>query len=250
MKKQFFPTKEELLLPKQELVKEIKSLIEDKLSDDEELEILHKLEEIGIDYKFISKALKSVEDDKSIVSNSLTAYVKVRAKFFGKACKITPDDIISSINDQVAYFVGNTKTGIPTLYIKVKNNIPGKQSVDERITFFLYIIEKALELTKENNTDKFNVIYNRSDFDKDKHFDERLVKALSKYQDPKLGEIFAEWINNVYILNLGVMYKMMFDVYKLFSKHKHIDKVKILNNNNDLLKDYEKDSLPECCFTS
>lgn len=51
------------------------------------------------------------------------------------------------------------KNNLPTLIFKEKLHFPGHATFDEEIRFFIYLIEEGIQLCKENNVEKFNVIY-------------------------------------------------------------------------------------------
>jgi len=211
-----------------------------------ENKLLDNFEKIGYDEIFFKKALASSGNDLEKLSNSIITIINVRAKFYENPEPISQDFIKSSLEDNFLYFFGKTKVNTPTLILKVRKSNPLKQSVEERISFGFFIFETGMAFAKSNGVHQISIIYDRDDYEQEKHFDQRIPKALSSYHDANLMEIMIDWLENIYIINLSYFYKMMFEVYKVFAKKtRYIEKVKILSSKKDLLQYFEKSNLDE-----
>lgn len=243
--KKFFNNNEEKIKERKEKLKEVKD-ISKKFLEDKHYDMLEKIESFGYDDFFIEKALLASENDKDKVASALVTIIECRYKFYGKSEKIDPEFVISSQEDKFACFYSQTKNKNPCLIIKVKNTVAGKQSVEERISYGFFLFETGMTFARDNGVSKISIIYDRSEYDQDKHFDNRIPQAISDYQNKNLFNIITDWVENMFIINLGYFYKMMFEIYKAFAKKNPLlDKVKIITNFKDLLDYFEKDSLPE-----
>ena len=232
---------DKLLTEKIEIIK--KELVE-SLNDNYSISIDH-ISEIGYDDEFIIKAFKYFKENQTKTIKLISILLDIRQKYSLGSIKIDKDFVKSSINDNYAFWFKKCKNNHPTLIIKVKNSEAGKQSINERISFGFYLFEYGLYLTKQHGVSKFSIIYDRSDFEQEKHFDERIPKILKRYYDKELSECLLEWIDHVYVLNIGFIYRSMFEIYKAFKQKKSLDKIKLIGDNKDLLKYYDSESLPE-----
>ncbi len=243
--KKFFSNNEEKLKERKEKLKEIKE-ISRKFLEDKHYNLLDIIESLGYDEFFIEKALSTPDMDKDKLASALVTIIECRNKFYGKTEKISLDFIISSQEDKFACFFGQTISKNPCLIIKVKNTVAGKQSVDERIAYGFFLFESGMSYARENGVSKISIIYDRSDYDQDKHFDSRIPNALTEYQNKNLFNVIIDWVDNMFIINLGYFYKMMFEIYKAFAKKNPLlEKVKIITNFKDLLNYFDKETLPE-----
>lgn len=203
------------------------------------------MDEIGYDIEFVSRVINFFEKDLDKASRFMNLLLRLRQNFSNNHLERFSEDMVcSSIADNYAYFFKQNKRKSPTLVIKVANSRPGAQSVNERVTYIFYLFETGLALARKAGVHQISIIYDRTDFDQEKHFDNRMPVALKKYHSPDLGECFAEFLDTIYILNIGMVYRMMFEVYKVFAKKKIVKKIKLLASKDDLSKYFDIDSIP------
>lgn len=227
-------------------LEKVKSELKIMHSDELELQIIENIEKIGYDLEFMERGLKVCNNEICFVVDAISIIVECRAKFYRFPTLISSEFVNSSINDGFCYISGKNKKGCPTLILKTSLNVPGKQSLEERVSYIFFILEQALEKCKSNGVDKICVLYDRKDFDQEKHFDKRLPKALKSYMNENLFNILINLVDQIYVVNLSIIYKMMFEMYKLFAKkNKALEKVNILSSYSGLKDYWDKNELPD-----
>lgn len=225
--------------------RKFKEDVKDNL-DTQTAQVVDFMDEIGYDIEFVSRCINFFEKDMDKSCRFICLLFRLRQNFSNNHLERFSEDMVcSSIADNYAYFYKQNKRNSPTLVIKVANSRPGVQSVNERVTYIFYLFETGLALAKKAGLHQISIIYDRTDFDKEKHFDNRMPLALKKYHSPELGECFAEFLDTIYILNIGMVYRMMFEVYKVFAKKKIIQKIKLLADKEELSKYFDSDSIPK-----
>jgi len=186
-------------------------------------------------------------NDKYNIDNSIKfilKYLEWRNKY-SNGQPIQTFEIINEINDNKLFWNKPNKNGSPCLIMKVKNNIPGKHTLEEKMKFVMYNMDHNFNLIKQYRTGKICVIWDREGSDGDKNYDKKFSDAFQDMKPFFKYENSLEYIDKVYVNELGILYTMLWSFGKLFISYKIVSKIVLLNSKKDLLQHFDMDNLPK-----
>lgn len=219
----------EFLLKKDEEAKilEIREKIQDldlklpSFSDNDLITILR-----GAEYN-INKAVETIEH-----------YIIIRLE---NSIDLNINPTILDIFPNLITKYGVNKKGSPTYSFKIKYFDCLNVSFRQKISFIFAVMDSFVE-TINNENKRISIIWDRKDFDKEKHFDEELKEFL----EPKrqiFVNYFIEKLDEMYILHINWVFRSLFTVAKIFLKESYREKIKLLSDEKSLLEFYNLEDL-------
>ena len=216
--------------------KDLNSILDIKV-----LETINYSDSILLSNEFIILLLDSY-NDYDLCLKEFSIIIKLRLKYNDSLKKIDELLVINSINDKYIYWnsTENINT-FPCLVVIPCKSTPKKQSIQERVVYFFYVFESILEKCIIDKKEKVCILYDRNNFDKEKHFDNRLVNAFKELKELKNNKdmhflkFISNFIDEIYVLGLNFFQRSMFKIYKTLSSNKKIlNKIIMLSSHNNL----------------
>jgi len=110
------------------------------------------------------------------------------------------------------------------------------------IFFMLDDIFKKIKHKNNNHLEKFCVIWDREDYDKEKNFAQNLADIGRLYRETIADNLF-DIINKIYFCNVNVLNRMMFAVAKVFIPKKYVEIIEVMGDPSGLLQHFDPDCL-------
>ncbi len=223
-------------------INELKNLINCEIYDEKLQRFIKQIP----DMQYKSLIIETNSDlEKSLLH--LKTYINFRLAYENNWI-VNRMSVIDLIKSKTAFWYKHDKSNIPCLILRVKNFIPANHLLSDIFRFLIYMVDdifhKIQKTNKHNNNKlkKFCVIYDREDFDKEKNFSQEFVEVGKSYREANVAN-FSDMIHKVYICNVGLIFRMMFSVAKIFIPKKYVDKILLLGDIEDLLEYFDRECL-------
>lgn len=212
--------------------------LKEKVLLDDELNILE------IPDQYLINLLNYEKNNVDQSFENLKCYFRFRLNYtIGTTNRVRKSEIKPLLDCNIAKWYGTNKKGYPCLIIISKNLIKTDHSLDSLTKFVIYTLDKGSKEMRKRNVNKFCVIGDRDDYDKEKNF----VPEFSDRIKPYAKAIFAllfDYIDFAYIINISFFWRMMFEVAKKFIEPHVLSKVIMLGDCCDLSEYFDLKSLP------
>lgn len=191
----------------------------------------------------IKSLLSTNENKEEECKKYLIEYIEFRF-FYSKIWLINEISLQKIIQDNIIFPIKNDKEGNICYIVTTRNFQQIKYDTEEVLRFLFYNVEKVLENLQRAKKEKFVIIWDRDGFVKEKNYKEEVGQIFGMKRVAFVNN-FLQLLHKVYVCNISLFYRMLYNVAKLGFPRKYTNKISLLGKNEDLLQFFDRDCLPK-----
>lgn len=188
--------------------------------------------------------LKLTENKSDLSLGKVYSYMSFRSDNLKKdTVDISRPGVEALIKTNMAFWNGQNKKGYPCLIIKAKNYLKDAHQIDDFTEFIIYLFDQGKKEMDKRGVNKFCVLCDREDYDKEKNFNSLIGDIMKKYSEG-LTDLLTEHLDYLYIINTSWFWRTMFHIAKKIMSQKILAKIMMLSDIESLKEYFYESNLP------